>query len=371
MWCFFCRQFVPLPPVKSYPLSFSGLAALTALLAVGFCNEASAQSVTTVPVGAVTVTIAAGTGTVRNATIASFPLINSTVTSGVVSGTISSVTANTITCTGAGWTTSDLAQPAVPYMVKITGGVAAGRTFLVTGNTSDTLTISTSDGVSSTAVDLTQLGIVAGSSGDKFRIENADTLLTVFGAGDAVGAGVPLGNSNPNLADTIQMNVANSFQTYYYDPAQSAWINLASEAPSNNVVIRPDSAVIYNRLKNTPFTLTVSGSVPAANRRAIIRSGQITILSAYWPVDKTLSGFGLNQLSGWVSNANPSLADLLQIRQGASWQTYYHDGSHWINLASEVTSDNVVISPGTGLIVKKRALSGGALAFDQNLPYSL
>lgn len=346
-------------------------AALCALVSAGLGLEASAQSVTTVPVGAVTVTIAAGTGTVRNATIASFPLSNATVASGVTSGTIASLTTNTITCTGAGWTVSDLAQAAVPYVVKITSGAAVGRTFLVTGNTADTLTINTSDGVSSIAVDLTQLGVAIGSSGDKFKIENADTLLTVFGAGDTTGTNVPLGNSNPNLADTIQMNVANSFQTYYYDPAQSAWINLASEVPSNNVIIRPDAAVIYNRLKNTAFAITVTGSVPAANRRAIVRSGQITILSAYWPVDKTLITFGLNQISGWVSNVNPSLADLLQIRQGASWQTYYHDGSNWINLASEVISDNVIISPGTGLIVKKRALTGNALAFDQVLPYSL
>lgn len=347
--------------------STAATAALGALLGIGLFGELSAQSVSTTPVGAVTVTIAAGTGTVRNATIASFPLINSSVTTGVVSGTISALTANTITCTGAGWTASDLAQPALPYLVKITSGVAVGRTFLVSANTSSTLTISTSDGVGTTAVDLVQLGVVAG---DKFQIENADTLISLFGAGDTVGASGPLGNSNPSLADTIQLNSSNSYQTYYYDPAQSAWINFASEALSNNVVIRPDTAVIYNRLKNAAFSITVTGLVPATNRKAVIRSGQTTILSNYWPTSSTLSGVGLQNISGWVSNVNPNVADLVQMRIGSSWQTYYHDGSNWINFASEATSDSVVVPVGSGLIIKKRAITGDSIIQAQSITYS-
>jgi len=357
--------------VKSYPLSFSGLAALTALLAVGFCNEASAQSVTTVPVGAVTVTIAAGTGAVRVATVASFPLINSTVTSGKAVGIISSITSNTITCNGANWTSGDLSQASLPYLIKITSGNAAGRTFLVTANTPDTLTISTSDGVGATAIDLTQLGISAGSSGDGFQLENADTLLSLFGAGNTTGVNAPMGNVNPTLADTIQLNTSNSFQTYYYDPSQSSWINAGSEALANNVIVRPDSAVIYNRLKNTAFSITVTGNVPAANRRAIIRSGQTTFLSSYWPKDMTLTGIGLHQMSGWVSNANPNLADLMQMRVGSSWQTYYHDGVNWINAASEAIADSVTVSVGSGLLIKKRALTNNSLIFTQTVPYNL
>lgn len=357
--------------MKARPSSLSGLAALTALLAVGVCVETSAQSVTTVPVGAVTLTIAAGTGTVRNATVASFPLSSSTVTSGLVGGVISSITSNTITCTGAGWVASDLSQPALPYIVKITTGAAAGRVFLVTANTVDTITINASDGASNTAVDLTQLGVNVGSGGDKFQIENADTLLTVFGHGNTDGANVPLGNVNPSLADTVQVNIANSYQTFYYDPAQSAWINLVSEVPSNNLIIRPDSAVIYNRLKNTSFSLTLTGTVPVVNRKAVVRSGQTTLLSSYWPVDKTLVSVGLHQLSGWVANANPNFADLVQIRQGSSWQTYYYDGSNWINLVSEVPSNNLTIAPGSGLLIKKRALTSSPLVLDQAISYNL
>ena len=357
--------------VNACPSPRSSLAALAALLTFGLGFEASAQSVTTTPVGAVTVTIAAGTGTVRSATVASFPLVNTSVTNGVTSGTISSVSANTITCSGAGWTASGLAQASFPYLLKITSGSAVGRTFLVTANSVDTLTVSTSDGSSTTPVDLTQMGIVTGASGDKFQIENADTLLTIFGPGDIDGINAPLGNSNPNLADMVQINTANSYQTYYYDPAQSAWINLVSEVPSNNLVIRPDTAVVYNRLKNTPFSITVTGSIPATNRKAIIRSGQTTILSSYWPKDMTLSGIGLHQLNGWVSSANPNTADIVQIRQGSSWQTYYHDGVNWINLVSEVPSNNLTVGVGSGLLIKKRALTGAPLILDQAVPYTL
>ena len=354
--------------MNALPSLRSPLCALTALLTFGLGFDAYAQSVSTTPVGAVTVTIAAGTGTVRNATVASFPLINATVTTGVIRGTVSALTANTITCTGAGWTASDLAQSSLPYLVKLTSGVAAGRTFLVTGNTTDILTISTSDGVSATPVDLSQLGVLAG---DKFQIENADTLLTVFGAGNAAGTNAPLGNANPNLADTVQLNSANSYQTYYYDTAQTSWVNAGTEALSNNVIIRPDTAVIYNRLKNTSFTITLSGEVPAVGRKSIIRSGQTTILSTYWPVDKTLSSFGLHQVSGWVSSSNPNVADLLQIRQGSSWQTYYHDGVNWINAGTEAVSDSVVVATGSGMVIKKRALTTAPLILSQGVSYNL
>jgi uncharacterized protein (TIGR02597 family) len=357
--------------VKARPSFRSSLAALIAVLTFGLGFEASAQSVTTTPVGAVTVTIAAGTGTVRSATVASFPLVNTAVTDGVASGVISSVSTNAITCSGAGWTTSGLAQASLPFLVKITSGTAAGRTFLVTANTADTLTVSTSDGASTTAIDLTQLGIVTGASGDKFQLENADTLLTIFGAGDVDGTNAPLGNSNPSLADMVQINTANSYQTYYYDPAQSAWINLVSEVPSNNLVIRPDTAVVYSRLKNTSFSITVTGSIPVTNRKAIIRSGQTTILSSYWPKDTTLADTGLHQLSGWVSSANPNTADIVQIRQGSSWQTYYHDGVNWINLVSEVPSNNLTVGVGSGLLIKKRALTAAPLILDQVVPYTL
>lgn len=347
------------------------LCALTALMTLGFGFNASAQSVTTTPVGAVTVTIAAGTGTVRNATVASFPLINSTLTSGAANGTISSLTSNTITFTGANWTASDLAQPSLPYLVKITSGQAVGRTFLVTGNTSDTLTISTSDGASSTPINLTQLNILSGSSGDKFQIENADTLLGVLGHGTLGGINGPLGNSNPGLADTVQVIISNSYQTFYYDPAQSAWINLISEVPSNDFVLRPDAAIIYNRLKNTSFTVTVTGAIPVINRKAIVRSGQTTILSTFWPTDRTLGGFGLNLLPGWATNSNPNNADYVQIRQGSSWQTYYHDGVSWINLVSELPADNVTVPSGSGLVIKKRALTNTSLNLDQAPTYNL
>jgi uncharacterized protein (TIGR02597 family) len=356
--------------MKVYPAFRFPLLATAALYALAALPAAVAQSVSTTPIGAVTVNIAAGTGLVRNATIVSFPLINRVVTTGAVSGTITSLTADTLACTGAGWAVSELSQPSLPYVIKITTGVATGRTFLVTANTTDTVTISTSDAVSSTAVDLTQQGIVAGIAGDKFQIENADTLFGLFGAGDTTGVNVPLGNSNPNLADTVQINSSNSFQTYYYDPSQHAWVNLASEVLSNNVVIRPDMAVIYNRLKNAGFSIMVTGEVPDCGRKSIVRSGQTTLLSSYWPVDMKLMDCEFQSLPGWVSSGNPNTADLVQIRQGSSWQTFYHDGSSWINLASEVPSDNVIIPHASGFVIKKRALTGAAAVLSQSMPYS-
>jgi hypothetical protein len=197
---------------------YNRLIALCATL--GFASLASAQtSVTTTPVGAMTVTIGAGTGTVRQATIASFPLINSLVTTGKTRGAITSLTTAAITSTGAGWTTSDLAQPTLPYLLKITSGAATGRTFVITANTSDTLTISTSDGVSSSVVSLTGLGVAAN---DTFQVENADTLLGLFGAGTTTGVGTsgqstPLGSTSPNQADTIQLVTASTYNSYYYD----------------------------------------------------------------------------------------------------------------------------------------------------------
>ncbi len=352
---------------RNFRLQWAGLFSVFAAMTL----TSVAQTVTTVPVGAVTVTIAAGTGTVKNATIVSFPLINSTVVNGTGTGVIASITSNTITCTSAGWTSSALAQSATPYLVKITTGSAAGRTFIISGNTADTLTINTSDGVSATPVDLSSLGIATGSGGDTFKIENADTILSIFGAGDSLGAAGPLGGSNPNLVDTIQLNIANSYQTYYYDTTQSSWVNVASEALSNNVIIRPDAAVIYNRIQNTAFTILVTGLVPDIPRRSIVRSGQVTILSTYWPLNTTLAGLALQNLSGWVAASDPNIADTVQLRMGSSWKTCYYDGSNWIDLASEAVANGFTVGAGSGLTIRKRAVTGTPVIFNQALPYSL
>lgn len=324
------------------------------------------QEAKTVPVGVVTLNIAAGNGAVRNATVLSFPLKENPQITGKVIGTITGVSSTTLTDSSAGWGT--ISSSSSPVFIRITSGAAQGRTFRVVSNNSTTITVASSDGASSTPVNLSNLGVATGAG---YELIQGDTILSVFGQGNSNGVNAPLGNANRNFADTIQINVNNSWRLFYYDLAQNSWINFTDEVPGNDFVIPPDSAVIYNRLAASQLSITVLGVVPSQDRRVVVRDGQTTMISSFWPVPTTLSSLNLQSLPGWVSNVNPSLADIVQMRIGSSWFSFYHDGTQWMNYTDEIPANNQQVSVGTGLLIKRKATASGGSVLSQPVPYTL
>ena len=318
----------------------------------------AAQTTTTVPVGALSFTINAGSVAVPANTSFAIPLLDTPLATGAGVARISSLTSTTITATGAGWTAGALATAAFPYAFRITTGAAAGATFAITDNTTDTLT--------TTAVDFTTLGIVTGASGDSFRLIPVDTLNTLFGSTTLLGGTTATDADIVTLSSTSQLS-------YYYNTTLGRWIRtIGPTTDRGNTPISLDSAVTITR-KSTALTLRFTGRVPDVRFSLVVANSGNTYTHTGFPTDVTLGVLSLQTaLSGWVSAASASNADILWVDIGGSSLAYFHNGSYWQRTIGPATNrDSNVISAGTPIIIFKRGTSSGTSTLIRNLPYSL
>jgi hypothetical protein len=348
------------------------LASLSLIYWGMYMVAASAQtvSVSTVPSGYFTLTIPAGFGNSSSISVLSFPLQGIGGASGQMAGIISGITANTITNSNAVWTASQLSVPATPYLLQITSGTAAGRTFLLSttvANTSTTVTLDPNDSIKTP--DLTTLGIVTGT--DTYQIIPADTISGLFGT--PATTGIVGGAGSSTNADLITVSTS-GWNGYYYDTNSNHWLRLAlPHTQGDNIVIRPDSGVIFNRFGTSALTITVAGQVPSVARQSLVANSGVTLFSNNWPVDQTLGTSNIQNLPGWISGSSASTSDTVVLFNSVTgWRLYYYNGTHWIwSNPSHAISDSIVIPAGSiGYITKQGATSGYAI-LTQNLPYSL
>jgi hypothetical protein len=320
---------------------------------------------TTVPVGGMRLTIAAGSGTGRTTSVISLPPIIESTAAGQLVGRIASVTTNTLTVTGAGWTAGQLSVPATPHFIRITSGSATGRSLVIsttTANTSTTLTIDAEENV-----DLTTLGIVTGVSGDTYRMYAADTIGNVFPSHPSVFGGAAVTD-----ADNLQLYAQGAWRTYYYSTTLNRWTRFAFGSPdATNVVIRPDAAVVFGRLANTALTITVMGVVPSTDRRAVVAGTGVTFAASGWPVNLTLGTSRIHLIPSWRSSSSVTSADTVQMLVGGAWRTYYYDGANWRRFAfGSPNSDSETIPAGAGIIISRAGGAGNGILY-QPQPYTL
>lgn len=327
-------------------------------------------TVNTVPGGYFLLNIAAGTGTSATVSLLSFPLQGSSSASnltGAAAGQVTGLTANTITNSNAGWTAGQLSQAATPYLIEFTSGTATGRTFLISTSTQNTATTLTIDATDASETNLTTLGIVAGT--DTYQIIPADTISSLFGTPATTGV---LGGTSSAGVDQIQLySPTNGWASYYYNTT-SGWVKVGPPLPSGNVVVRPDTGVIYLRYAATPLTLTLTGQVPSVARQALAVNTGITVLSNDWPVNLTLATSSISHIPGWVTGSSASTADQVQIYSPTSgWTGYYNNGTNWIEVGPPINSNNVAISAGSAVILIKQGSTAGYSLLTEAMPYSL
>jgi len=355
-------------PLKS---SLSILAALAIAVPVAHASETA----TTDPVGFVTVGIAAGTGTTKRSTLFSVPLMETESIVGQVAGTITGVTANSISNSNAGWQAGALSQPASPYLIQITSGKAEGRLFLIassastggaiagTPNTATTVYVSSAD---TTQVDLTTLEIAVGV--DTYKIFACDTLSSFFDPTKILG-----GTSAAN-ADTVLVVVNGSASTYFYktDATPSPrWARVFTGSPdASNVPLLPYYGVQYARLANTPLEFVVTGGVPTKPRKVAVKNSGTTLVSQFWPTESTLQSSGLNTVV--TSGASAAVADTVVLTVNGSALTYFYDGSNWrrVFTGSPLANSTPIPVGSTVQIVRKGNAAGFSL-LSQAVPYNL
>ena len=314
---------------------------------------------TTTPVGFITVTIpaAANVSTPSNTSL-SVPLYN---TAAYVSSVATLDSATQFTMTGAAWTAGAFADPAAPYLVRIKGqptlnvGANVGRTFLITANTTNQLTVSLPNGVANIN---TLLNVT-----DSCEVVPANTLGTLFGTTTPVlqsGATV-------DAADNVFILNGGTWETYFHNG--TTWRKSGGTGNRNNTLIYPDEGMFIVHTTTSPVVLTLMGTVPSTAEETQMLGSASTFLANRFPVDTTLVATGIQLLPGWVTGAVDT-ADLVYAWNSTTtlWDTYYHNGTSWRKSGATGNKDTTVIPAGTAIVVSRQNAATAVLT--QTLPYT-
>ena len=332
--------------LKYYPrfsfLVYRKLVRICALLIVlPLC--ANAQSVSTIPVGAVTVTASAAPSVSSpRYTSLSLPLLN--IPS--YTGFLSAVTANTITVAQA---VSGTINALDPCFIRINSGLNQGLTLLINSNSGSVLSLDTSRTGSLTTL---PIALSVGSSGDTYSIYPADTLNSLFG-------NTAQGGTSPATADQVWLwqPALSAYAKYYYNTTNTRWQDTDFNDPANNTVILPDAGMMYLRRATSPISFMITGVVPACDASTQIRNSGYTLLASGFPISILLSNLGLSGNANWVKSSAFSTADQVWIWQpllGSYSKYFYNSGtSQWEDSDFGAPSGSTVINPQTPIMIKR------------------
>jgi uncharacterized protein (TIGR02597 family) len=328
----------------------------------------SSVSVSSAPQGMVTLASLTQGATVYLSNPLSNPVI--------YSGAVNSVAATTLTVTGAPFT-SALGSAAAPYFVRMLSGNEAGRMLLVTGNTSNSVTVNTNDNTAQ-ETDLTTSGFTV-NPGDTFDVEPANTLASVFGANTSANPLNLTGGASFATADWV--NVFNpstaTWQTYYFDTGMGYWAALGSTTNANNTVLYPYSSlsVTCHSAKEPSPTIVQTGT--AAQVPVLLKStggNATTYLSSGYAVAQTFSQLNLGP--NWHTGSSTATADVVSVWNSATrtFLSYYQTPDSIWRLSSNATADQsaTVIPACSCLAIEQHTSASGAASYlPSALPYSV
>lgn len=309
--------------------------------AVAASGLALADTATTAPVGYVTVTFPGSNSlTAVSVTLAKSP---------EYSGVSTSQTATTVVSTGANWTAGAWTGKLV-YLENSTG---AEEAFLITANTADTLTVSSS-------FDLT----TRYTGARKFTINAAHTIGSLFGT---TAAEVKFAQGTVDVADLIYLWNGTGYTTYNFNG--STWRRSTSLGNANNDIVYPDEGFFVLRRSATPVDVVFAGQVPVKPQTTTIPGNGQTNVSSRFPVGATISSMGFQSLPGWTSTV-AATEDRIYVWNGASYVTYWYNGTNWRRSTGLGNANNDVI-PANSFMFVFRTNAGSTNEFATSpLPYT-
>jgi len=337
--------------MKTKHFKFLGLATVSIMCAL----VSHAQSISSTPVGYVTQTISAGTGTGRVFTPISLPLYSPATVSNA-SGSIASVTATGATISGASF--GDLADAASPYSLRVTSGTLEGANLFISSNTSDTLTFNFAlSSVSSTT------GL---SAGDTYELVAVDTLNSLFGG---PSDGVIFSAASQSDADVVYVFSGGAWLSYFHNG--SNWVRKSGRSTivSNDLPLTSDTAVLFSRIDATSTSYVLTGTVPSTSSVLKLNGSGLSYLANNTPSAISLANLALQNAAGFENGAS---GDSIFIYTNGSWLKYNHDGTNWIRKSgrSTIVSNDVEIPAGGGFVFSK-ANAGSEATSSLDLQYSL
>lgn len=276
---------------------------------------------------------------------------------------VGSTSGNVITTSSSpGWTANQFVflsgTQSNNYFVRFTSGAAAGRTYPITANDANTLTLN-----------LGTDSLAAVAQNDSFAIEAYWTLNTVFPNGAGVNVSPTVGNRNtevliPDLTSSgINLSAA---KIYFYNAGIWKQVGQGS-ASHNDDVLQPNAFVIVRHNVATNTVLTTVGRVISSpiTMAVVARSGvlQDNCIGLQRPVAVSLNDSGL--IESGAFNASPvpgsrtdellTFDNSVVARNKSSSASYYYWNSAWrqVGAGSSDVGANQIFQPGTGVIIRK------------------
>lgn len=316
------------------------------------------------PVGGITVTL---TGSVNGAPkVSTFtPALRLTLGSNFVGkgrGTLTAVTATTFADSTAGWGATALSQAATPYFVRIRSGAAAGTWWQVS-TTSNTATVVT---VLNRGINPLTAGVAVG---DSYEIVPGDTLQTLF-----ADVALSIGGSSAATADLVRLHDGVSWKEYYYNTTANQWREGTSTFNRNNVVVRPDTGVVFVRRGAGNLSLVMLGAVSDAQEKITVASTGVSSIGSVFPTSRTLGSLNIQASLGFVANTgNLAAADKVTVFDGVSWKTFAYNQSagQWREGTSSFNRNNFALPFGAPVIIERGTGSSGSFFVTLTPPYTL
>jgi len=353
------------------------------LVSLAFTVSLTAQTVSTLPVGFNTATIAAAaSATSPTGNVVSAPFYQIATFQGAVTSIDSS---NQLSFSGANLPN----LTATPFLAHVKTGNSTGRFWVITANTTTQITLDISD-VDSTP-DVKGYPIVTGAPtvsqtqmavGDSVEIVPANTLASLFGV---TGNGNFQTGASAAVADNILLynQKSKAWDTYYNNGTH--WRLGSSLNPNlDNTVVLPDRGMFILRRNTSATSVTFLGTVPSTDEKTDIPGPGSAFISNRYPVDMTLgTGDTTNKtqlnfnvkVANWKTGSSASQADNVLLWNTASktWDTYYHNGTHWrVSNSLNPNLDAQIVPLGAAMfIVRQNSSSGISPTFAQSLPYTL
>jgi uncharacterized protein (TIGR02597 family) len=346
--------------MKTKHFKILGCAALSIMCAM----VSHAQSVSSTPVGYVTLTIN-GNGY----TALSNPLENAVVYSGTASNVSGSDITTSFAMTSGEIATTDAEGNSSHYVQ-----LADGTILDVTGNTDAVITV---------AADVSTLV----SADDQITVKKYTTLSDLFGATNSAGLTSGADANSSDLIFIMSSDGAGTYGSYYYqdDPFDGffggdGWRGLGNNSTDvSDLIIAPDDGIIVKRDAATDLSVVVTGTVNAIQHNRTLPAG-FSLVSYPYPVATTLDDSGIYSASnGYVSGGDANSSDIIYVlAPDGSYTSYYRQddpfdgffgGDGWRALGDNSTDvGSTSIPAGSAIIIKH---NGSGLDWTDSTPYTL
>jgi uncharacterized protein (TIGR02597 family) len=343
------------------PLSFRQFAAVL----LGLTLSAGAQTVSTDPVGFMTLPVnAAGATGGKAMSFRALGLARPVEFQGVASAVsvnpLNSPTPDSISATSPDWTENQFNGANGKYYVELLGAPGAPGVGTTYDIVSTTLSVDPDTQVVTGTLTLAQrlADNVSGTPG--FRIRKHWTIADAFGAANDKG----LAGGTATTADLIQVYSGGTYLKYYYNTAAAGWRQGTDTTTDvGGTVLYPDDGLLILRQganSSSSTQVVLMGAVKTGQTSFPLVPGQNNLANPY-AAAMTLASSNLHtgDPTTGLAAGFESTADLVMIHNGVSYDIYYYSsggtpGAGWRKVNGGSTDMSATPIPsGTSFIVKR------------------